>query len=291
MKQRRVQKGKVFWWILLLLVVVPGAVYYFFILETDKPATADLYKPLPAAPIVPAETKPEPDRPETAPSPEPVADEEVVTAEPLPSLADSDAAALAEASGLMGEDPVRAHFVTEGLISRLVATIDALTLDGLPENILPVRAPVGAFEATPGSVSTQINPETGLPEQRYTLDPANYQRYTAQVEILEAINTADLVESYRKYYPLLQQSYRELGYPDGEFSERLSQVIDHLLATPEPQRPVRLVKPEAFYKFEDPSLETLSAGQRLLIRIGPANAARVKAKLTEFKAALQTQRE
>jgi hypothetical protein len=68
-------------------------------------------------------------------------------------------------------------------------------------------------------------------------------------------------------------------------------VIQHLLDTPEPARPVRLVKPEASYVFEDPELEALSAGQKILIRMGPSNAERVKAKLSEIREALQTQRE
>jgi hypothetical protein len=33
------------------------------------------------------------------------------------------------------------------------------------------------------------------------------------------------------------------------------------------------------YKFADPGLESMSAGQKLLLRMGPDNAARVKAKL------------
>jgi len=49
---------------------------------------------------------------------------------------------------------------------------------------------------------------------------------------------------------------------------------------------VRLIKPEAYYLFADKDLESLSAGQKILIRMGPENAARVKSKLTEIRAAL-----
>jgi hypothetical protein len=69
--------------------------------------------------------------------------------------------------------------------------------------------------------SDQVNPETGLPEPYYIFDPLNFQRYTPQVEVLEAIDGATLVKNYRHYYPLLQQSYRELGYAEGEFNDRM----------------------------------------------------------------------
>jgi hypothetical protein len=38
------------------------------------------------------------------------------------------------------------------------------------------------------------------------------------------------------------------------------------------------------YQFADPKLEELSAGQKLLLRMGPANAAIIKVKLHELRA-------
>ena len=64
-----------------------------------------------------------------------------------------------------------------------------------------------------------------------------------------------------------------------------------MLATPEPVHPVRLIRPEANYEFADPELEALPAGQKILIRMGPGNAGRVRATLEEIRSALQTQRE
>ena len=88
---------------------------------------------------------------------------------------------------------------------------------------------------------------------------------------------------YRRYYPLFQQAYVDLGYPDGYFNDRLVEVIDHLLATPDVAGPIRLTQPSVFYQFADPSLEERSAGQKALIRLGPENAAIVKAKLRELR--------
>jgi hypothetical protein len=40
------------------------------------------------------------------------------------------------------------------------------------------------------------------------------------------------------------------------------------------------------YEYADPALESLSSGQKILLRIGAVNARRLKAKLTEFRAEL-----
>lgn len=297
MNQSRDQSGNALVWILLLAVIAAGAGYYFYFMDRGDAGTE------PQPPSLPAVTEPEPEPEPDAraePKPDLGADRPVEPAEPevdaqearsLPALEESDEEVMQVAQALVGETTARENIVSEAIVSRLVATVDALTLEELPKNIVPVHGPGGAFQATSDGVSQEVNPETGLPEPRFVLDPVNFQRYTTHVEIFEALDTSALVEQYRAYYPLLQQSYRELGYPEGEFEDRLEEVIDHLLATPEPARPVRLVKPEAFYEFEDPELENLSAGQKVLIRVGPSNAARIKAKLSEIRDALQTQRE
>jgi hypothetical protein len=97
------------------------------------------------------------------------------------------------------------------------------------------------------------------------------------------MDTGKLVALYVRLYPLFQQAYRDLGYPDRYFNDRLVEVIDHLLATPSVPGPIKLAQPHVLYEFADPALEARSAGQKILIRIGPDNAARVKAKLRELR--------
>ena len=87
-------------------------------------------------------------------------------------------------------------------------------------------------------------------------------------------------------YPLFQQAYRELGYPDGYFNDRLVVALEDMLAAPETGAPVKLVRPKVVYEFADPALETASAGQKIMIRMGADNARRVKAKLKEIRQSL-----
>ncbi len=88
---------------------------------------------------------------------------------------------------------------------------------------------------------------------------------------------------YARFYPLFQQAYAELGYPNRYFNDRLVEVIDHLLAAPEVQGPVELVRFGPYFEFADPDLEELSAGRKLLVRMGPENAAVIKSKLRELR--------
>jgi hypothetical protein len=73
------------------------------------------------------------------------------------------------------------------------------------------------------------------------------------------------------------------------FNDRVFEVIDHLLSTPDVTGPIALTQPKVLYEFADPQLQELSAGQKILVRMGPDNEARVKAKLREIRKLLQRQ--
>ena len=118
------------------------------------------------------------------------------------------------------------------------------------------------------------------------LDPDNELRYAAYVRLAERVSSAGLVAAYVRLYPLFQSAYDELGYPSAYFNDRLVAVIDHLLEAPEVVGPVRVLQPKVRYVFESPALERLSAGQKLMVRMGVDNARRVKAKLRDLRGRL-----
>lgn len=272
------------WIILIILVVLGLGAWYLLSVQKDAVEEAPAPPPIaveeaPAPPPVEEEATAEPD------VSSPVVAEEAAPEEPpLPPLADSDPVAVEALSGLVGSEPVQQYVVSEDVIPRLVATLDALSGKQVPASIKAVEGPGGDFQATadeqPDSV---IRNAAGDPIPQYVVDPVNYRRYTPYVEMLEAADTADIVASYQDYRPLFEEAFRQLGYPDGDFDQRLRSLIDELLATPDVSGPVRLIKPEAYYLYADEELESLTAGQKVLLRMGPDNAARVKAKLTEIR--------
>jgi hypothetical protein len=105
----------------------------------------------------------------------------------------------------------------------------------------------------------------------------------------EAVDIKKIVAAYVHFYPLFQQEYKNLGYPSGYFNDRLVEAIDDMLAAPEIPGPVRLIRPKVVYLFADPGLEALSAGKKIMIRMGSVNASRIKTKLREFRSELTGQ--
>ena len=112
------------------------------------------------------------------------------------------------------------------------------------------------------------------------IDAANALRYRAYVTALDSVDTTKLAQLYVTHYPLFQQAYRDLGYPNGHFNDRLVEAIDVVLSTPEQRGHLKLVQPKIFYEYADRDLEQLPSGQKLLLRMGPDNARIVKAAVT-----------
>jgi hypothetical protein len=120
------------------------------------------------------------------------------------------------------------------------------------------------------------------------LGPENYARYDSLVRNIVSADLDAIVDMYRRYYPLFQQSYERLGYPGAYFNDRFVEVIDHLLATPVPDEPPVLARPNVLYEFADPTLEALSSGQKLLLRMGVDHAATIKGVLRSLRARIAT---
>jgi hypothetical protein len=189
----------------------------------------------------------------------------------LPSLVDSDPVfrpALLAVAGAGRLDPL---LVPDSVIRRIVATIDNLPREKAPISVWPVRP-------APGSIAVGA-----LDGDSTTLAPANAARYAAYVAVAEAVDPRTLVDTYVRFYPLFQRAYEELGFAHGYFNDRVVAAIDDLLAAPDAPEPIRLTQSKVLYEFADPALEPRSAGQKVMLRIGPANEAKIKTRLREIR--------
>jgi len=199
-------------------------------------------------------------------------------AEPLPLLDDSDTAALDALGALLGGD-ARGWLQAQFLIPRLVATIDNIPNRSLTQQIYAARPIAGTLALAQS-------------DDRMWLDERNFQRYDAAVGLFEAVDSRQAVSVYVRFYPLLQQAYRDLGVPGRQFNDRLVEVIDHLLLAQDVAGPIELVPVagQPRWAFADPRLESASVGHKAMLRLGPAHAGRVKAKLRELRGLLAGQR-
>jgi hypothetical protein len=247
------------------VVAVVAAGWY---LQRPAPRPAP---PTTAVTAAPAETAP------TGPQYPVEAIEQAITpqaSDPLPDLFSSDGYVLDALNQLLAHPQLAEWLVSEHLIARFVAFVDAATGPRIAINLWPAKPVSGRF---------LVQDENGLT----VISGANSSRYDDRVRLFSGIDTQAAVALYLRLYPLCQQAYRELGYPQGHFNDRLVAVIDHLLAAPEPAvgMAVRL-NDKGNYAYVAAELEGASAGQKFLMRMGPAHEAAVKAKLREFRAAL-----
>jgi hypothetical protein len=192
---------------------------------------------------------------------------------PLPGLDESDVVARDAIETILNGDAFTRLLVPAGIVRHIVATVDNLPRNTIATGILPIVPVPGLLATASGAGAFSIGGE-------------NANRYTAYVNAAEAIDTKRLAPFYFRLYPLFQQAYVDLGYPAGYFNDRLVDVIDHLLAAPEPKPPVHLTQPKVLYEFFDPTLAELSAGQKILVRVGLENELRLKAKLREIRKAV-----
>jgi len=257
-------RDKAIWW--SAGIVIAGAiaigVYYRY------------YSPAPASAPQPQVIAPQPAAAPPAPAiqhPIPSAAEQ--QGPPLPALDQSDPLMRDSLVGLLGKPAVEKFLVPHRIIRDVVVTVDNIPRKKVAPELRPLQPTAG------DTVVDNQGSSTFLSEQ-------NYARYAPLMDVVRSVDPKALAAVYFRLYPLFQQAYENLGYPGKYFNDRMVQAIDSLLATPDVQGPIALVRPKVFYQFADPKLEALPAGQKLLLRMGPQNAAVVKDKLQQFRAAI-----
>lgn len=192
----------------------------------------------------------------------------------LPPLTDSDAAAWEALAGVLGQGDTLAIVLRDHLIQRVVVMVDNLTKPSITRRAL-------ALQPVPGALAVETW------EGADHIAAANAERYAPYVAAFTGANAETLVAAYRRFYPLFQQAYVELGYPEGYFNDRLVQVLDHLLQTPQPAASPEVQRDtRGHFRFVDPALESLSVGQKALVRLGPQQQQQVIAQLRNVRAAL-----
>ena len=274
--RRQAKRRNLAWPIVAIMVIVAIIVAIVVVWRTmhaEPPVVTPSPPPQAAAPAAPA--APESTAPkypiEGAEATQPPAEQA------LPAVAESDSLMQEALASLFTGAPLDRIFHLQEIVPRFVATIDNLPRQTVAQSKMSVMPVEGGLQTTQA-------------DGKILLRADNAERYATYMRLLEQADTPKLVQTYVHYYPLFQKAYRDLGYPNGYFNDRLVEVIDHLLATPDVPAPVALAQPKVLYEFADPSLEQLSAGQKIMIRMGPVDESRAKAKLRQIRRALTGQK-
>ncbi len=189
----------------------------------------------------------------------------------LPSMAESDAAVRQDLASIAPESSQL--LADEFIVAKAARAIAALSEGKLVNEFRPLKSPLTPFAAEP------LN-------QGFQIASVNSVRYKAYLDVLTSIGSERLVKMYWHYYPLFEESYRELGASEREFKDVTIAAIDQLLAAPPLSSNHVLIHPTVMYKYEDPSLEKLPAAHKLMMRLGSGNRARLEPLLREIRTEL-----
>jgi hypothetical protein len=114
------------------------------------------------------------------------------------------------------------------------------------------------------------------------IDPSSYRRYDRYAEGMSALDSRGTARLYATLKPRINEAYRRIGQPTGDFDIVLERAIVELLSVPVVQGEVELAPSGIVYAFVDPRWEEMSAAQKHLLRMGPQNVQAVQRKLREI---------
>lgn len=270
---------------IIAAIAVIGLLFLVYLAATfespEGTRTVDIAPPVPVAPapvervIAPAPTAATVTDDATPP---PVV--EIVEAEPtptpeapveLPGLNDSDAFVLARMSAFETGSALLNLVTSEEVLRRFVVFVDNVAEGNLPQLDYPIRR-------LQQNVAVR-EVDTNL----YEMQTVSYQRYTALIDGLAAVDPDVAVPLYRLVKPLLQEAYAEIGYPNRDFDATLLRAIDTVINARTAEGPFQLVKPRVMYLYADSEIESYSPVEKQLLRMGPQNAEKLKLALAQYR--------
>jgi len=243
-------------WLLAIAAVVLlalGAGGYFLVWRRAAPAPADVRTATEQAVAPAAPARPLPEAGETI---------------DLPPIDQTDAIVRELVARLSSHPTVAAWLTTDQLIRNFTVVVDNISTGRTPSGHLGKVRPAGSFQ---------------IREDRKGLwiDSRSYRRYDKYADAVSALDARGAARLYATLKPRIQDGYRELGHPDGNFDPVLERALIELLKTPVVEGDVALASRSVAYEFADPRLQSLSSAQRQFLRMGPRNVRLIQAKLRE----------
>jgi hypothetical protein len=255
-----------------LIAAIIGAAVFI-----NRPSPADI-QPEPSPPLV----SPPPAAIELAPASEAQLDAPEVIApsdppiepieNPLPMLEESDD----PVRDALGEIPMgtigQQYLIPSNIIERSASLIYLTSKGDVPYKLLPVARPAKPFSISDDG--TQV-----------VADASGFARYDVLAQWLESLDLDSILLSLQPFLPLFREAWSYYGEPPEDFDFAVVIALDLIASTPSVDTTeARLIKKEAVWVYEDPSIEGLAPIQKQVLRMGPENAAVVKAKADEAQA-------
>lgn len=188
----------------------------------------------------------------------------------LPSLNDSDAFVVEGLRALQNGAALIRVLADEQLIRGIVVFVDNISRGEFPQTGLPYKR-IG-----------QEMPVRNIDENLFVMEASAHDRFDQIIDTFVSVDANQAMILYRTLQPLFQQAYAEIGSRNVNFDDTLRSAINAVLRSPNVEGPYQLVKPSVMFLYADANLENMEEMQKQLIRIGPANTEKLKAKLRQF---------
>lgn len=189
------------------------------------------------------------------------------------NLDESDGIVRELAKKLSSHPMLASWLISKDLIRKFVSAVDNIAEGQSPRLHITFYKPAGKF---------QVYKKNNLSY----IDPGSYARYNEAAEVFNSLNSEGTVMLYRQLKPVIQEAYRELGYPDKNFDKTLTKAIVEMLNVPV-MKDILVEKKVVSYKMVDSKIEKLSDAQKHLLRMGPKNVQIIQSKLREMAGSLE----
>jgi len=187
----------------------------------------------------------------------------------LPPLEQTDQVVRELVTKLSSHPKVAAWLTTDQLIRNFTVVVLNIANGRTPSRHLARIGPGEKFQVRAERASISI-------------DPRSYRRYDGYTDAVAGLDAQGTARLYATLKPRIQDGYKELGFPDGNFDQALERAIAELLKTPIVEGNVALASRTVAYEYADPRLQSLSSAQRQFLRMGPRNVRLIQAKLRDI---------
>ena len=250
------EKKKVIWTGIVFVLLVAAVIIIYYLATHKK------------SPEVPETPEIIEEKPMKLPEQETVKDEPV---EPIDiPLEESDEFIRGIIDNISSDPRISEWIKIDHLIKKFVAAVDNIANGLSPRKQVVFFEPKGEFLVK-------------KKEEKYIIDEDSYKRYDPVANAFSSLDTKETVNLYQRFEPLIQEAYKELGYPDKDFNETLNRAIKELLAVPVVEDDILLISKLKSFELADSELEEMSQAQKHLFRMGPENIKKIQHKLRELQ--------
>ena len=122
-------------------------------------------------------------------------------------------------------------------------------------------------------------------------DETSSRRFSLYVDLLRSVDSDTLVSWYYELKPLVDEAYRELGYPNEDFTDILQESMTNVLDMDIPKERLELTRSSVMYQYKNEEIEKLDDAEKLMLRLGKENLLVIKSVLLEISEKLARERD